>query len=131
MIRTRAEHNDKEICSLEEVSLHQQNIERIEHLDRWCRNLKILYLQNNLIPRMGEAGPRVGRTGEGLPAEVWRSGGDAQIPLFDLPENLGHLKKLQYLNLALNNIEVIENLEGQYTAPCPGTGGRPKLQSLC
>lgn len=32
----------------------------------------------------------------------------------DLPENLGHLKKLQYLNLALNNIEVIENLEGQY-----------------
>uniref|UniRef100_A0A3B5K249 Leucine-rich repeat-containing protein 6 n=1 Tax=Takifugu rubripes TaxID=31033 RepID=A0A3B5K249_TAKRU len=79
MIRMRAEHNDKEICSLEEVSLHQQNIEKIEHLDRWCRNLKILYLQNNLIPRM---------------------------------ENLGHLKKLQYLNLALNNIEVIENLEG-------------------
>lgn len=31
----------------------------------------------------------------------------------DLPENLGHLKKLQYLNLALNNIEVIENLEGE------------------
>lgn len=30
------------------------------------------------------------------------------------PENLAHLKKLQYLNLALNNIEVIENLEGQY-----------------
>lgn len=33
--------------------------------------------------------------------------------LVHLPENLGHLKKLQYLNLALNNIEVIENLEGQ------------------
>lgn len=30
------------------------------------------------------------------------------------PENLSRLKKLQYLNLALNNIEVIENLEGQY-----------------
>lgn len=30
------------------------------------------------------------------------------------PENLGRLKKLEYLNLALNNIEVIENLEGQY-----------------
>lgn len=29
-------------------------------------------------------------------------------------ENLGRLKKLEYLNLALNNIEVIENLEGQY-----------------
>ncbi len=27
-------------------------------------------------------------------------------------ENVGRLKKLEYLNLALNNIEVIENLEG-------------------
>lgn len=67
----RAEHNDKEICSLEEVSLHQQNIEKIEHLDRWCRNLKILYLQNNLIPRMGEAGQQhVYQTWDGLPLEM-------------------------------------------------------------
>lgn len=29
-----------------------------------------------------------------------------------ISENLGKLKKLEYLNLALNNIEVIENLEG-------------------
>ncbi|XP_042283764.1 dynein axonemal assembly factor 11 isoform X4 [Thunnus maccoyii] len=79
MVRRRAEHNECEIFSLEEVSLHQQDIERIEHIDRWCRDLRILYLQNNLIPRI---------------------------------ENLGHLKKLEYLNLALNNIEVIENLEG-------------------
>ncbi|XP_034039660.1 LOW QUALITY PROTEIN: protein tilB homolog [Thalassophryne amazonica] len=50
LIRRRAEHNDCEISSLEEVSLHQQNIERIEHIDRWCRDLRILYLQNNLIP---------------------------------------------------------------------------------
>lgn len=54
VIRRRAEHNDCEIFSLEELSLHQQDIERIEHLDRWCRDLKILYLQNNLIPRIGE-----------------------------------------------------------------------------
>lgn len=32
---------------------------------------------------------------------------------FLLPENLGRLKKLEYLNLALNNIELIENLEGE------------------
>ena len=32
---------------------------------------------------------------------------------YHLPtENLGHLKKLEYLNLALNGIEVIEQLEG-------------------
>jgi len=29
-----------------------------------------------------------------------------------LIENVGRLKKLEYLNLALNNIEQIENLEG-------------------
>ncbi|CAL8366370.1 unnamed protein product [Boreogadus saida] len=79
MVRRRSEHNEGEIFSLEEVSLHQQNIERIEHLDKWCRELKILYLQNNLIPRI---------------------------------ENVGRLKMLEYLNLALNNIEAIENLEG-------------------
>ncbi|KFV16775.1 Protein tilB, partial [Tauraco erythrolophus] len=44
-----------------------------------CRDLKILYLQNNLIPKI---------------------------------ENVGRLKKLEYLNVALNNIERIENLEG-------------------
>ncbi|XP_073536005.1 dynein axonemal assembly factor 11 isoform X2 [Phyllobates terribilis] len=79
LIRRRAEHNNCEIFSLEEISLHQQDLERIEHLDKWCRELKILYLQNNLIPRI---------------------------------ENVGRLKKLEYLNLALNNIEEIENLEG-------------------
>ncbi|XP_027145643.1 dynein axonemal assembly factor 11 isoform X1 [Larimichthys crocea] len=52
LLRRRAEHNECEIFSLEEVSLHQQDVERIEHIDRWCRDLKILYLQNNLIPRI-------------------------------------------------------------------------------
>ncbi|NXJ81558.1 TILB protein, partial [Trogon melanurus] len=79
LVRRRAEHNNCEIFSLEEISLHQQEIERLEHLDKWCRGLKILYLQNNLIPKI---------------------------------ENVGKLKKLEYLNVALNNIERIENLEG-------------------
>nr|XP_030122578.3 protein tilB homolog isoform X4 [Taeniopygia guttata] len=79
LVRRRAEHNNCEIFSLEEISLHQQEIEKLEHLDKWCRDLKILYLQNNLIPKI---------------------------------ENVGKLKKLEYLNVALNNIERIENLEG-------------------
>lgn len=29
-------------------------------------------------------------------------------------ENVGRLKKLEYLNLALNNIERVENLEGTF-----------------
>ncbi|KAM4027452.1 dynein axonemal assembly factor 11 isoform 2-T2 [Anomaloglossus baeobatrachus] len=56
LIRRRAEHNNCEIFSLEEISLHQQDLERIEHLEQWCRELKILYLQNNLIPRIENVG---------------------------------------------------------------------------
>ncbi|OCT77178.1 hypothetical protein XELAEV_18032374mg [Xenopus laevis] len=52
LIRRRAEHNNCEIFSLEEISLHQQDLERIEHIDKWCRELKILYLQNNLIGKI-------------------------------------------------------------------------------
>ncbi|XP_038057459.1 protein tilB homolog [Patiria miniata] len=79
LIRKRAEHNNMEISTLEEISLHQQDIERIEHLDKLCRELKILYLQSNLIPKI---------------------------------ENVGRLKKMEYLNMALNNVERVENLEG-------------------
>ena len=32
-----------------------------------------------------------------------------------MKENVGRLKQLEYLNLALNNIEKIENLEGAYS----------------
>ena len=32
-------------CCTQEVSLHQQNIERFERLDKLCRNIQILYLQ--------------------------------------------------------------------------------------
>ncbi|XP_063087129.1 dynein axonemal assembly factor 11 isoform X2 [Cavia porcellus] len=53
LIRRNAEHNDCVIFSLEELSLHQQEIERLEHIDKWCRDLKILYLQNNLIGKIG------------------------------------------------------------------------------
>ncbi|ELU13273.1 hypothetical protein CAPTEDRAFT_146302, partial [Capitella teleta] len=52
MIRKRSEHNEGIISTLEELSLHQQDIERIEWLDKWCRDLKILYLQSNLIPKI-------------------------------------------------------------------------------
>ena len=49
LLRKRAEHNEMMLSTLEEVSLHQQNIRQISNLDVYCRHLKILYLQNNLI----------------------------------------------------------------------------------
>ena len=52
LLRRRAEHNEGMITTLEEVALHQQDIEKIELLDRVCRELKIIYLQNNLIMKI-------------------------------------------------------------------------------
>ena len=37
-----------------------------------------------------------------------------QIIAISFLENVGRLKKLEYLNLALNNVEKVENLEGMF-----------------
>lgn len=54
MVRRKAEHNDKEIGTLEELSLHQENILKIDHIQNWCRRLQILLLQSNLIAKIGK-----------------------------------------------------------------------------
>ena len=52
LLRKRAEHNDGILSTLEEISLHQENLERIENLEYYCRHLKILYLQDNIIEKL-------------------------------------------------------------------------------
>ena len=53
LLRKRAEHNEGIISTLEEISLHQEELESInEVLGLTCRKVKILYLQNNLIPKI-------------------------------------------------------------------------------
>ncbi|CAJ1373676.1 unnamed protein product [Effrenium voratum] len=52
LIRKSAEHNDGVLADLEEIALHQREIEGIESLELCCRHLKILLLQNNIIPKM-------------------------------------------------------------------------------
>lgn len=49
----RAEHNDGDLSTLEEITLHQYDIEKIELLDVYCKRLRILYLQSNQIMRIG------------------------------------------------------------------------------
>lgn len=78
VIRKKAEHHDGILGDMEEISLHQLEIERIETIGTLCRKLRILYLQNNIISRI---------------------------------EGLHHLKDLEYLNLALNNVTVVEGLQ--------------------
>merc|ERR1712166_686364 len=52
LIRKSADHNSGEVSTLEELSLHQRNITKLDLIDNACRKLKILYLQNNLIPKI-------------------------------------------------------------------------------
>ncbi|KAF5889441.1 protein tilB [Clarias magur] len=100
LIRQRAEHNNCEIFSLEEISLHQQDIERIEHIDRWCRNLKILYLQNNLIPRIENVG-RLKKL-EYL---------NLALNNIEVIENLEGCEDLQKLDLTVNFIGQLSSVE--------------------
>eukprot|EP00762_Andalucia_godoyi_P006445 ANDGO_02901.mRNA.1 Protein tilB homolog len=52
LLRKRAEHNEGELSTLREVTLHQFELERITVVGDVCRQLEILYLQNNLIPKI-------------------------------------------------------------------------------
>ena len=53
LLRKRSEHNEGMISTMEELTLHQEELESInEVLGSSCRKLKILYLQNNIIPKM-------------------------------------------------------------------------------
>uniref|UniRef100_A0A8C2IUY5 Leucine-rich repeat-containing protein 6 n=1 Tax=Cyprinus carpio TaxID=7962 RepID=A0A8C2IUY5_CYPCA len=100
LIRRRAEHNNGEIFSLEEVSLHQQDIERIEHIDKWCRDLKILYLQNNLIPKMENVG-RLKKL-EYL---------NLALNNIEVIENLEGCESLQKLDLTVNFVGKLSSVE--------------------
>ena len=62
LIRKRAEHNEGILPDLQvddntvkiqkELSLHQEDLERIEMLEQFCRHLKILLLQGNAIGKL-------------------------------------------------------------------------------
>ncbi|ETI55950.1 hypothetical protein F443_01399 [Phytophthora nicotianae P1569] len=52
LLRKRAEHNEGMISTLEEISLHQEELEKIEVIGTLCRKLRILYLQNNIIEKI-------------------------------------------------------------------------------
>lgn len=81
LIRKRSEHNESLVSNLEEIALHQEELEAIGPvLGRACgKTLRILLLQNNVIGRMDNS-------------------------------ELRPMRSLEYLNLALNNVSVIEGV---------------------
>jgi protein TilB len=81
LLRKRSEHNEGLVSTLEELALHQEELQSIGPiLGRTCgKTLKILLLQNNVIERME-------------------------------PSELKLFRSLEYLNLALNNITKVEGI---------------------
>ncbi|XP_062413926.1 dynein axonemal assembly factor 11 [Pungitius pungitius] len=100
LVRQRAEHNEGQIFSLEEVSLHQQDIERMEHIDRWCRDLRILYLQSNLISRI----ENVGRLKKLQYLNL-------ALNNIEVIENLEGCESLQKLDLTVNFVGCLSSVE--------------------
>ena len=52
LLRKSSEHNEMCLSTLEEISLHQRELVSIDLLETYCRKLKIVYLQNNIIEKM-------------------------------------------------------------------------------
>eukprot|EP00355_Strombidium_rassoulzadegani_P007370 CAMPEP_0168618032 /NCGR_PEP_ID=MMETSP0449_2-20121227/5857_1 /TAXON_ID=1082188 /ORGANISM="Strombidium rassoulzadegani, Strain ras09" /LENGTH=417 /DNA_ID=CAMNT_0008658883 /DNA_START=3 /DNA_END=1253 /DNA_ORIENTATION=- len=99
MLRKKSEHNESMLSTLEEISLHQLDIERITNLELYCRHLKILYLQNNLLEKM-----------EGISKLKELEYINLAVNSISLIEGVRGCESLQKIDLTLNFVD-IEDLE--------------------
>ncbi|KAM7348874.1 touch insensitive larva B [Cochliomyia hominivorax] len=100
LVRKKSEHNELLISTLEELSLHQEDIERIENLQNWCRDLKILLLQSNLISKI-----------ENLHKLKRLEYLNLALNNIERVENLEKLESLNKLDLTLNFIGELTSIE--------------------
>lgn len=98
----RAEHNDGLLFNLQETALHGQNIQTIEVVGDVCRQLKILYLQNNVISVIENL--------HHLKVPAWDALDALRLQCMESVPIETALQELEYLNLAVNNITKVENL---------------------
>lgn len=106
MVRKKAEHHECLLAPLEEISLHQENIEKIEFIQDWCPKLKILLLQSNLIAKIENLNKLKNLTYLNL-----------ALNNIEKIENLHRCESLQKLDLTLNfigEIVSLESLAGNY-----------------
>lgn len=52
LLKRKSEHNDEGLANLEEIALHQLQIEKIEVIGKTSKKLKILLLQDNAISKI-------------------------------------------------------------------------------
>ncbi|RZC37238.1 tilB -like [Asbolus verrucosus] len=99
LIRKKSEHNEGIIGTLEELSLHQEDVEKIEHINNWCKEIQILYLQANLIPKI-----------ENLNKLKKLEYLNLAINNIEKIENLQRCESLEKLDLTLNFIGDLESV---------------------
>ena len=91
LLLRRAEHNDRELSTLQEITLHQFDLEKIELLDVYCRELRIVFLQNNQIQKIGAS--CAGLVDDGRNTDrvtTSRGAGQAQAPRVPQPRAQQH-----------------------------------------
>lgn len=106
LIRKHSEHNELIIGTLEELTLHQEDIEKIENIQHRCHHLKILYLQNNLIAKI-----------ENLHKLKKLEYLNLSLNNIEIIENLEQLESLKKLDLTLNfigHLQSVTNLRDNY-----------------
>lgn len=108
LIRKRSEHNEGEISTLEEIALHQENIDKIELIDWHCRNLKILLLQHNLISKI-----------ENLSMLKRLEYLNLALNNIEVIENLEGLESLKKLDLTINFIGDLQSVKKLRYFFCP------------
>ena len=114
MIRRKAEHNEGMLTTLEEIALHQLDIDKIEVLNG-CRCLQIVYLQNNLISKI-----------EGLHRLKKLDYLNLALNNITKSENLEGCEALRKLDLTVNFIDLVR-------APAHVLAGRAAraMHTLC
>ncbi|CCW67302.1 unnamed protein product [Phytomonas sp. Hart1] len=100
LLRKRSEHNEGCLSNLKEITLHQQDIEKIELIGDTCRQLEILYLCNNYISRI-----------EGLRHLKWLKYLNLAINNITHIEGLEGCEALERLDLTLNFIADLTTLD--------------------
>mmetsp|Transcript_29664 Transcript_29664/g.92694 ORF Transcript_29664/g.92694 Transcript_29664/m.92694 type:complete len:417 (-) Transcript_29664:456-1706(-) len=103
LIRKRAEHNDGVLPDLEEIALHQQELEGIDSLEACCRHIKILLLQNNIIPKM-----------EGLNKLKELEYLNLALNNISMIEGVDGCESLKKLDMTVNFVSVLELQESVY-----------------
>ncbi|CAB3230844.1 unnamed protein product [Arctia plantaginis] len=117
MVRKKAEHHERLLAPLEEIALHQENIEKIEYLQDWCPKLKILLMQSNLIAKIENLNK--------LKHLVYLN---LALNNIEIIENLERCESLQKLDLTLNfigEIVSVENLVNLYNLENLYLSGNP------